>query len=148
MTSFFIGGIIQGSINDVAIHPQDYRTRIKDLLLRWVPGADVYCPIENHPDSLRYEDTHARSVFFGHVDRCGETDVLVAYLPEASMGTAVEMYEAQRKGHIVLTISPMSANWVVKFLSTRVFADLDEFERFVESGELVELLAERPEASP
>ena len=102
MTSFFIGGIIQGSINDVAIHPQDYRTRIKDLLLRWVPGADVYCPIENHPDSLRYEDTHARSVFFGHVDRCGETDVLVAYLPEASMGTAVEMYEAQRKGHIVL----------------------------------------------
>ena len=54
-------------------------------------------------------------------------DVLVAYVPEASMGTAIEMWQAFKAGAHVFTISPLAENWVVKFLSQRVFATLDEF---------------------
>ena len=66
-------------------------------------------------------------------------DVLIAYLPEASMGTAVEMWEAHRAGKPVLTISPLAENWVVRFLSTRVFPSLVAFESFVAEGELEKL---------
>lgn len=143
MTTFFLAGIIQGSIHGLEIHSQDYRKRLKSLLLKHVPKADVYCPIENHPESLGYSEERGREVFFGHVERAAGSDVLVAFLPEASMGTAVEMWEAHRRGTIVLTVSPMAENWTVKFLSTRVFLDLDAFEAFVQSGELQEMLATR-----
>jgi hypothetical protein len=65
----------------------------------------------------------------------------VAYLPEASMGTAVEMWEAHRAGKLVLAITPLARNWVVRFLSHRVYHDLAEFEEAVRSGELMELFA-------
>jgi hypothetical protein len=145
MTTFFLAGIIQGSIHGREIHSQDYRKRLKTLLVKHVPGAEVYCPIENHPDSLGYSDARGREVFFGHVERAADSDALVAFLPEASMGTAVEMWEARKRGTIVLTVSPMRENWTVKFLSTRVFADLDAFEAFVRSGELERMLLGRRE---
>ena len=148
MTTFFLAGIIQGSIHGREIHTQDYRKHLKDVLLRHVPGAEVYCPIENHPDSLGYSEARGREVFFGHVERAAESDVLVAFLPEASMGTAVEMWEAHQRGTIVLTVSPLRENWTVKFLSTRVFEDLDAFERFTQSGELQRMLAGRREKHP
>ena len=148
MTTFFLAVIIQGSIHGREIHAQDYRKHLKDALLRHVVGAEVYCPIENHPDSLGYSEARGREVFFGHVQRAAESDVLVAFLPEASMGTAVEMWEAHQRGTIVLTVSPLRENWTVKFLSTRVFEDLDAFERFIQSGELQRMLAGRREKHP
>ena len=147
MTTFFLAGIIQGSIDGHGIHPQDYRPHIRDILLKHVPDSDVYCPIERHPNSLDYDEGYAREVFFGHVVRAGSSDVLVAFLPEASMGTAVEMWEAHQRGCVVLSVTPMRENWTVKFLSTRVFGDLDAFERFVTSGELVRLVREHTETS-
>jgi hypothetical protein len=77
------------------------------------------------------------------VERAAASDVVIAFLPEASMGTAVEMWEAHKRGVIVLAVTPMHENWTVKFLSTRIFPGLDEFERFVASGELARMLAER-----
>lgn len=145
MTTFFVAGIIQGSIRENLMHSQEYRRQIRDILRRHVPDADVYCPIEEHPESLDYADSHAREVFFGHVERAASSDVLVAFAPEASMGTAVEMWEAHKRGRIVLAITPMSENWTVRFLSTRVFADLDEFERFVGSGDLVRIIDDHSE---
>jgi len=64
----------------------------------------------------------------------GRADIVVAYLSEASMGTALEMWRAYEKGIPILTISPLAENWVVKFLSTQVFATLEEFEAFVGEG--------------
>jgi hypothetical protein len=66
----------------------------------------------------------------------GQVDVLVAYVPEASMGTAIEMWEAHHAGVQVLTISPMAENWVVKLLSSRVFPTLEAFGAFVADGGL------------
>ena len=59
---------------------------------------------------------------------CREIDVLLAFVPEASMGTAIEMWEAHQHGAAVITISPLKHNWAVKFLSHALYADLPEFE--------------------
>jgi hypothetical protein len=76
-----------------------------------------------------------------------QCDVLVAYLPGASMGTAIEMHEAARNGAVVLTISHMASNWVIRAYSDRVFADVDEFSSFLKSGGLAALLAGKKKAA-
>lgn len=142
MITFFIAGIMQGSQPD-GIHGQDYRDRLRQILGDAFPGAEVFCPFENHPQSVSYGDERGRNVFTDLVERAGHADVVVAYLPEASMGTAVEMWEAFQKGRLVIAISPLHRNWVVKFLTHRICADLAEFEEFVVSGELKRLIDER-----
>lgn len=140
--SFFIAGIIQGSIPRQAVHPQDYRAEIRRILHEHFPACEVYCPFENHPASLSYDDAKASSVFFDHIRMVEKTDCLVTFLPEASMGTAVEMYAAREAGRAVVTISPLSSNWTVKFLSDRLFAGTPEFEEFAASGRLRSFLDE------
>ena len=141
--SFFIAGIIQGSIGETRVHAQDYRREIREILEKHVDGAVVYCPFENHPNSLEYDRETASRVFFDHIAMAAKADCLVTYLPEASMGTAVEMYAAHVAGTPVVTISPLSANWTVRFLSSRLLADMDEFREFVAGGGLLELLDEQ-----
>ncbi len=143
MAAIFVAGIIQGSLRDRTIHAQSYRDRLVGLLRAAFPTVEVYCPIENYPNSLEFTDEVARATFLGLMQRAAEADVLVAYVPEASMGTAIEMWQAHRHGRLVITISPMAANWAVRFLSHVVLPDIDAFERFVGSGELARLLAAR-----
>lgn len=138
--SFFIAGIIQGSIPDESVHDQDYRRRIKEIISTHIAGARVYCPFENHPESLAYDDEKARTVFLDHIEMARRADCLVTYLPEASMGTAVEMYAAREADRAVITISGLSANWTVKFLSDVVLPDVDAFGDFAASGELLGFL--------
>ncbi len=143
MATFFVAGIIQGSLQDRSIHGQSYRDRLVGLLRSAFPDAETYCPIENYPNSLSFADEAARETFFGLMERAGRADVLVAYAPEASMGTAIEMWQAHRNRRLVVTISPMEANWTIRFLSDAVLPDIAAFERFVRSGELAALLAAR-----
>lgn len=143
MATIFVAGIIQGSLRDRSIHAQSYRDRLVGLLRAAFPTVEVYCPIENYPNSLELPDDVAQATFFGLMERAGDADVLVAYLPEASMGTAIEMWEAHRRGRLVISISPMVANWAVRFLSHLVLPDIEAFERFVASGEMARLLASR-----
>jgi len=141
--SFFIAGIIQGSIADLAVHAQDYRREIRNIIERYVEGARVYCPFENHPNSLEYDNETASRVFFDHVAMAAKTDMLITFLPEASMGTAVEMYAANQAGRAVVTISPLEANWAVKFLSDEILPDMEALREYAMSGRLVELLERR-----
>jgi len=141
----FLSGIIQGSRQGKDIHTQDYRSVLKGVLHRHAPDADLVCPIDLHPRSVDYDEAQARETFDDMVRLAQEADVVVAYLPEASMGTAVEMWEAHKRGALVLTVTPMHENWTIKFLSTRVFPGLDAFESFITSGELSRLLVERSE---
>ena len=63
---------------------------------------------------------------------CGtEIDLLIAYVPEASMGTAVEMWEAWKNGAVIISISGMTRNWVVRYLSHRIYPDLESFKAAV-----------------
>ncbi len=139
---FFLAGIMQGSHLAATLHNQDYRQRIKQLLAEHFPGSDVYDPLADHTDSLDYDDERGRSVFFHHNRLCSEVDVVVAFVPEASMGTAVEMWEAHRHGKAVIAISPMKHNWAVKFLSHELYADVDALEAALASGRLSERLRE------
>ena len=104
--------------------------------------ARVYCPVENRPESRGYSHRKGREVFFDHRGMAAGCDVLLAFLPEASMGTAIEMWEAHRNDRVVLTVSAMAANWTVKFLSTRILRDLNELESFLAEGGLKRLLEE------
>ena len=61
--------------------------------------------------------------------------MVLAFLPEASIGTAIEMFEAYEHGRIVVVVSPMHHNWAMKFLSHLLYTDLEEFEQAVSSGE-------------
>jgi len=136
----FLAGIIQGSIPAKAIHDQGWRDRIRQVLSRYLPEAEVYCHYSHHPDSITYALPEIRATIAEGNRLAAQGDVLVAYVPSASMGTAIEMYEAARHGRVVLAISPLSANWVIRAYSDRIFADFAEFEGFLRSGQLPNLI--------
>ncbi len=131
--SFFLAGIIQGSNTGKSLHKQDYREKIKAILRKYFPESKIFDPIEVHPDSANYDYRMGESVFLGYIKLASQCDYLIAYLPQASMGTAIEMWECYKKGVPIWTISPMKENWSVKFLSKRVFESLDEFERYLKA---------------
>jgi hypothetical protein len=133
---FFLAGIMQGSHLGATLHHQGYRHRIKQLLAAHFPGAEVYDPLADHADSLSYDDEQGRAVFWHHCQLCREVDVVLAFVPEASMGTAIEMWEANRHGRAVIAVSPMAHNWAVKFLSHALYADLESFETALATGAL------------
>ena len=138
----FLAGIMQGSHVGSEMHPQGYRGRLKELLREHLQEAEVYDPLADHQESLDYDPDKGRAVFLHHNRMCGEVDVLIAFVPEASMGTAIEMWEAWRHGRIVVTISPLLHNWTVRFCSHVVFPDVAAFEGEVCSGALRTRLAE------
>jgi hypothetical protein len=145
---FFLAGIMQGSRVEKCLLPQDYRQYLKNLLRAHFPGADVYDPLADHRDSIGYDDGTGRAVFLHHNAMCREVDALVAFVPEASMGTAIEMWEAYQHGVAVLAISPMKHNWAIKFLSHELYADLPEFEAALARGQVARRIAEVRRVAP
>lgn len=132
----FIAGIMQGSLPGVEVHGQDYRGAIREIILARHPEAEIIDPWELHPQSPSYDDERGKRTFLELIEETGRADIVVAYLSEASMGTALEMWRAYEKGLPIITISPLAENWVVKFLSTRVFPTWEDFETFVGEGGL------------
>lgn len=131
----FIGGVMQASIQGKGIVSQDYRRQIADALqVRW-PDIEVIDPFALHPNSVSYDDEGAQKTLFAMLDHAAASDVVIAYVPTASMGTALEMYVAHQRGVPVITISPLAENWVVRALSQRVFPDMASFLRAVAAAE-------------
>jgi hypothetical protein len=133
---FFLAGIMQGSHRADTMHDQNYRLHLKQLLAAHFPHSEVYDPLADHADSLSYDAELGRTVFFRHNQMCREVDVVLAFVPEASMGTAIEMWEANQNGRAVIAVSPLEHNWAVKFLSHAVYRDLEALEEALRSGEL------------
>ena len=117
----FLAGIMQGSHAGRLVHDQDYRRHIKAAAGGTFPGRRSLRPPGRPHKSLDYDETTGRRVFFHHNRMCREVDVLLAFVPEASMGTAIEMWEAHQHGAAVVTISPLKHNWAVKFLSHEMY---------------------------
>ena len=136
----FLAGIIQGSLADSTIHSQDWRDEFKAVLARHIPRAEVYCHYSRHPNSITYPLPDIHATLTEGLAKAAECDVMIAYVPSASMGTAVEMYEAWRNNRVVLTVSPLAANWIIRAYSDRIFPVLAELEAFLASGELAGLL--------
>jgi hypothetical protein len=136
----FIGGIMQGSRLDRFIDDQDYRRVIAEAIHARHPEVEVVDPNELHPDGVDYGDEQAKETLLQLFELAGQADLVVAYAPEASMGTAIEMWQAFQAGAPVVAISPMEANWVVRHLSTAILPDLDAFCSWVAGGGLDKLI--------
>ncbi len=131
----FIAGVMQASLHGKGIVDQAYRNAIGDALLAKWPELDVVDPLVLHPNSVEYDDEAARETLFALVTLASSCDLVIAYVPQASMGTALEMNAAYERGVPVIAISPLRENWVIRALSTRVFPDLPAFAAFLDSLE-------------
>ncbi len=139
----FIAGVIQGSKRNLDIHDQAYRYSIKNILMEAFPNSTLFCPVENHPNSTSYGDKKSKAVFFKHIEILRQSHGMVVYLPEASLGCGIEMWESYQHKIITVTISPMITNWVVRLFSDKICETMDGFRDFVESGEMGKLLHSR-----
>ncbi len=132
----FVAGIMQGSHLGAVLHSQTYRGRLRELLAKHFPDAHIYDPLDDHENSLDYDEARGREVFLKHNRMCGQVDLVLAYVPEASMGTAIEMWEAHRHGRFVVCISPLEHNWAIRFCSHAIYPDADALAVALENGEL------------
>ena len=139
----FLAGIIQGSLSEATIHDQDWRTPIKRILAAHLPDAEVYCHYSVHPNSITYDLPEIKETLADGFQRSADCDLLIAYVPSASMGTAIEIYQAAGHNAVVLTISPLAPNWVLRAYSDAIFGDVESFETFIATGGLDDLLAQR-----
>lgn len=145
----FLAGIMQGSRSDHRLQAQDYRPRLKSLIERHLPQAEVYDPLADHGQSVQYDDEEGRRVFLHHIQMCREdVDVVVAYLPQASMGTAIEIWEAVQQGRAVIAISPLTHNWVLRFCTHATYEDEASFVGALESGEVQQVIDRVRSAAP
>ncbi len=138
----FLAGIMQGSHREAILHDQDYRSHLKQMLQQHLAGAEIYDPLADHGDSINYDDETGRPVFLRHNRMCGQVDVVLAFVPEASMGTAIEMWEAYRNGRVVIAISPMEHNWTVRYCSHALYHSLPAFEAALASGQVGRQISE------
>lgn len=136
----FIGGIMQGSKQEMAVCSQNYRTEIADMVRRHHPEIEIVDPFKLHPNSVTYGKEQAVETFLSLLDVAAETDILVAYLPRASLGTALEVWRAFDAGKPVIAISPMDKNWMLWATTNHILPDIAAFERFVAQGGLVPYL--------
>jgi hypothetical protein len=132
----FIAGIMQGSMHEMAVYDQNYRERIAAMVHRRYPAVEIVDPAKLHPNSVTYGRDQAIDTFLDSLDRAAAADLLVAYLPEASLGTALEVWRAYEVGKPVIAISPMANNWMLWATATHILDDLDQFAAFVEEGGL------------
>jgi nucleoside 2-deoxyribosyltransferase len=132
--TIFIAGIIQGSKKGKVLHNQDYRKDLKKILNKYFPKARIIDPVSVHPRSAYYTFKTGKRVFHNSIEEALSSDLVIAYLPEASMGTAIELWECHQKKIPVWTISSLKENWVVKFLSKKVFSSLKELESYLKKG--------------
>jgi hypothetical protein len=121
----FLAGVIQGSQPQSAIHDQGYRQQIASVLQQVAADVEIIDPHRRHPERFGMDRDGQRSLFLRYVAEAAEADLLIAYLPTASMGTAVEMWAAHRAGVPIITVSPLRDNWVIFSLSTIVVSDID-----------------------
>lgn len=137
----FLAGIMQGSNSHDGVHAQDYRAYLAELLVAHLPGVEIFDPWAVYPDSPSYPDDQVRTVLVANIHEAAASDLVIAYLPQASMGTALEMWEAWRAGVPVIAISPLGANWVVRTCAAQRFATLAEFAAAVQAGAVAGLTA-------
>lgn len=132
----FIGGIMQGSSRAMEVCDQGYRAHIAQVVRRHHPHVEIVDPFQIHPDSVTFDRERAVQTFLSLLDAAAQADLLIAYLPEASLGTAMEIWHAYQAGKPVIAISPMTKNWALWATARHILPDLEAFERFVADGGL------------
>jgi len=141
----YISGVMQGSIKGHGIQGQGYRQVISDAIKIPHPDAEIYDPFSLFPDSVAYGDKRSKEALFTMADAAGSADVVIAYLPEASMGTGLEMIRAYDNGKTIISITTLEKNWFIRAVSEKIFLSLDDFCAWVNQTNLADLIAESKE---
>lgn len=127
----YIAGTMSGNSNDSLVD-QSYREKIAEILTSIYPDIVIDDPFLDHQNSLDYDDQEAKRAFADCLRRSSyDADMLVAYIPEASMGTALEIYEAFRKGKYIVIITPLLNNWIVRLYGDIAFSSIEAFSAWV-----------------
>ena len=140
MTKIYIAGVMQGSTKGQGIQEQSYRQLIRDVIKTYHPNVEFVDPYSLFPDSVKFDDKRSKQVLFEMAAEAGSSDIVIAYLPEASMGTSLEMIRAYDNGKTIISISPMEKNWLIRAVSTKIFPSLDDFYAWVHKTHLSELI--------
>ncbi len=111
--TYFISGVMisapgKATEQGLAMEPQDYRTQIRSAITSSDPRATIIDPLvlgaqraaQLHPvgtpeSELWRDDADVRSMLAEVVGAAAGADVVVCYLPTASMGSAIELHEAR-----------------------------------------------------
>lgn len=139
----FLAGVMQGARLDNQIHDQNYRVQITQALLESLPDATVTDPWALNPESVSYDEETARHTFLTMTAMAGEADLLIAYLPTVSMGTAMEMWQAYRNDTYIIAVTPHVHHWAIRFTADEVLPDLPTLLKNIESGHVARVLKER-----
>jgi hypothetical protein len=132
----FLSGIISGSLTGKEIHQQTYRDELRAILRECAPAATILCPWDMHPDAVNFGPEMARAALVAEIEAAASSDLIVAYIPQASMGTAIEIWEAHKRGVPILVITTLVHNWVVLLTARQTFPTIDDFAAFARSGGL------------
>ncbi len=134
---------MQGVRLDNQIGDQSYRTRITAAVKEHMPSAEVLDPWTMHPDSVTYDDAKAKETFHDLVHMAGTVDLLFAYIPRMSMGTAMEMWEANQAGVYIIAVTPHAHHWAIKHTSDEVLPDLETLLEMIGNGRFQSEIEER-----
>jgi hypothetical protein len=144
----FIAGVMQAERMDDQIVSQDYRTRITQALQTAVADVTITDPFALNPDSVNYDTDQARHTFLSMTKKAAEADLLIAYLPQVSMGTAMEMWEAFQAGAYIVAVTPYIHHWAIRFTSDEILLDLDSLEEIIRNGRLFQTMQARNGRGP
>jgi len=135
----FIAGVMQGARLDDQITDQNYRLLIRDALKENIPDVQISDPWALNPDSVNYDPVRARRTFLEMTALAGEADLLIAYLPTLSMGTAMEMWQAFRSNTYIIAVTPHIHHWAIRFTANEVLPDLESLIRNIQAGHYVQI---------
>lgn len=130
----FIAGVMQADRHDTSLESQDYRLKISEALHHHIPDVQLIDPWAENPNSLDYDDEQARHTFLTMTNKASEADLLIAYLPLPSMGTAMEMWQAYQTNTYIIAITPLVHHWAIRFTADQILPDLDSLFELLENG--------------
>lgn len=136
----FIAGIMQGDRPDPSIDSQDYRVQITSALQTHIPNVDIVDPWALNPNSIYYADQQARHTFLTMTKLASDVQLLIAYLPKPSMGTAMEMWEAYQANVYIIAVTPLQHHWAIRFTANEVLPDLETLLADIANGRIAQLL--------
>lgn len=139
----FIAGVMQGARLDNQIDDQNYRVRITETLRTYVPDVHISDPWALNPGSVDYDEESARRTFLDMTELAGQADLLIAYLPTVSMGTAMEMWQAHRSDTYIVAVTPHIHHWAIRFTADEIVPDLDSLFAKIEDGTYSAVLQRR-----
>ena len=139
----FIGGIMQGQRQDDQIDSQTYRVQITEAFQKSAPEISMIDPWALNPDSVNYDADRARNTFITMTRKVQEADLMIAYIPRMSMGTAMEMWEAYNKGVYIVAVTPYIHHWAIRFTASEILPDLETLLADIENGRLPQLVRQQ-----